>query len=156
MVCECTSLAKTLNWSELKLWEGDVKRNCLLFWAESQRSSGRVWNCELHPLIHTSAPSESSTKCGSRFFEEKVWIKVCNINFRKTVQTLDREDKWKGQSRSNPALCSVRIKRILVWARSARELTPITLTFQPKEILINSNLLTTVLPDLFCVDITAL
>jgi hypothetical protein len=31
--------------------------------------------CEskLHPLIHTSAPSESSTKCGSGFFRDEVW-----------------------------------------------------------------------------------
>ena len=36
----------------------------------------------LHPLIHTSAPSESSTKCGSGFFKGKVWIKVCNVNFQ--------------------------------------------------------------------------
>jgi hypothetical protein len=38
----------------------------------------------LHPLIHTSAPNESSTKCGSEVLREKVWIKVCNLNFQKT------------------------------------------------------------------------
>jgi hypothetical protein len=30
----------------------------------------------LHPLIHTSGPSELSTKCGSRVSGGKVWIKV--------------------------------------------------------------------------------
>jgi hypothetical protein len=38
-----------------------------------------VRKCGLHPLIHTSAPSESSTKCGSGFSRGKVWIKVCNV-----------------------------------------------------------------------------
>ena len=36
----------------------------------------------LHPFIHTSAPSESSTNCGSGFFRGKVWIKVCNSQFQ--------------------------------------------------------------------------
>ena len=35
-------------------------------------------DCILHPLIYTSAPSESSTKCGSGFFRVEVWIEVCN------------------------------------------------------------------------------
>jgi hypothetical protein len=43
-----------------------------------------VWrvgaDCVLHPLIHTFGLSESSTKCGSRFFRGKVWIKVCNLH----------------------------------------------------------------------------
>ena len=36
----------------------------------------------LHPLIHTSAPRESSTKYCSWVSKEKVWIKVCNAHFR--------------------------------------------------------------------------
>ncbi len=38
---------------------------------------GRVGaDCRLHPLIHTSAPSESSTKYRSSVSRDKVWIKV--------------------------------------------------------------------------------
>ncbi len=33
-------------------------------------------NCELYPLIHTSATSESSTKCGSWVLKEKVWSMI--------------------------------------------------------------------------------
>jgi len=43
-------------------------------------SNRPVRKCGLHPLIHTLAPSESSTKCGSGFFRGKVWIKVCNAH----------------------------------------------------------------------------
>jgi hypothetical protein len=40
-------------------------------------------NAKLYiPLIHTSAPSESSTKYCSRLSKVKVWIKVCNPQFR--------------------------------------------------------------------------
>ena len=31
-------------------------------------------------LIHTSAPSEFSTKCGSGFFRNEVWIKVSKLS----------------------------------------------------------------------------
>ena len=40
--------------------------------------------CELHPLINTSATSESSTKYCSWVSKEKVWIKVCNVKFQET------------------------------------------------------------------------
>jgi len=38
-------------------------------------------DCGLHPLIHTSAPNESSTKYCSSVSKGKVWIKVCNPQF---------------------------------------------------------------------------
>ncbi len=42
-------------------------------------------DCALHPLIQTSATSESSTKYCSWVSKEKVWIKVCNVDFRERV-----------------------------------------------------------------------
>jgi len=45
------------------------------------QSGGMGANCGLHPLIHTSATSEFSTKYCSWVSKVKVWIKVCNMQF---------------------------------------------------------------------------
>ncbi len=75
-----------------------MKRDCNDLWAFSfvgdlrqHREVGADF--VLHPLIHTSATSESSTKCGSGFFRGRVWIKVCNLHFL----------KQKGRATSDPA-----------------------------------------------------
>jgi hypothetical protein len=39
-------------------------------------------DCGLHTLIHTLACKDPSAKCGSGFFRDEVWIKVCNVHFQ--------------------------------------------------------------------------
>jgi len=51
---------------------------------------GRGAECRLHPLIHTCAPSESSTKYCSWVSKEKVWIKVWYVTSRGARRIADK------------------------------------------------------------------
>ncbi len=64
----------------------------------------------LHPLIHTSGLSESTTKCGSGFFRGKVWIKVSTLPepelSNKRAEPKLRSFLWKMRLKRNLPVCS--------------------------------------------------
>jgi hypothetical protein len=70
--------------------------------------------CELHPLIHTFSNRVFTPGYGSWISRGKVWIKVCNVNFReksRRIYILTSRLQWVSKKRRgiSPALLSVMI-----------------------------------------------
>jgi len=72
-------------WATREKTEWGVRIGLSGYKIEKSKLTSIKANCGLHPLIHTSATSESSTKCGSSVSGGEVWIQVWYLNSQQVL-----------------------------------------------------------------------